>query len=251
MRCYMINVNAYGIMTLLLGRAGENNVTRIEFDYTPWAEEFGDGTLSLLHEREGDSEPYPVIITVENNIGTWLVSNVDTSVTGVGRAQLIYIVDDQIKKSRVYNTNVAPSLKESSEVPPDPYESWLEQMLEAATSVSDTKADIEQLAQEIDDQADEISAKVDEITGLIITGKSEIATTINTGQTEIATAITTGKSEINTTVTNGKAEINTAISTGETEITALVTSGKSELTDIINSIQATDVNNDGNIVITL
>ena len=236
----MINVNAYGIMTLLLGRAGENNVTRIEFDYTPWAEEFGDGTLSLLHEREGDSEPYPVIITVENNIGTWLVSNIDTSVTGVGRAQLIYIVDDQIKKSRVYNTNVAPSLKESSEVPPDPYESWLEQMLEAATSVSDTKADIEQLAQEIDDQADEINAQVDEITGLIITGKSEIATTT-----------ATGKSEINTTVTNGKAEINTAISTGETEITALVTSGKSELTDIINSIQATDVNNDGNIVITL
>lgn len=218
----MINVDAYGIMTLLLGRVGENNVTRIEFDYTPWAEEFGDGTLSLLHERAGDTEPYPVIITTENNVGTWLISNIDTAKFGIGKAQLIYIVDDQIKKSRVYNTTVAQSLTESSETPPDPYESWIEQILEARTTVLDTKTDIEQLAQDIESRATEIDETID-------TGKSEITSTITSGKTELTNSTTVGKSEIS----------------------ALITDGKAELYDIISSVQATDVNNDGNIVITI
>lgn len=113
-------------ITLYLGRQGENNVKEISFDFSGLKNEFGDGTISLVVQRPTDSEPYPVALDIVDESAVWTVSNVDTSVEGIGKAQVTYTVDDQVKKSVIYKTKVLPSLKPESEMPPDAFENYLD-----------------------------------------------------------------------------------------------------------------------------
>lgn len=117
---------------LELGRQGENAVTAFEFDISAWVEEFGAGVLTLTAQRNGDAEPYPVVL--ENNV--WTVSNADTAVEGYGKAQLQYVVDEQIKKSVIYATLVLPSIEASAE-PPEPYQTWYDEIVAAKGEAED------------------------------------------------------------------------------------------------------------------
>ena len=121
-----ISIGNIPSITLYLGRQGENNVKEISFDFSGLKNEFGDGTVSLVVQRPTDSEPYPVALDTVNEAAVWTVSNVDTSVEGIGKAQVTYTVNDQIKKSIIYKTKVLPSLKPESETPPDAFENWLD-----------------------------------------------------------------------------------------------------------------------------
>ena len=47
---------------LLLGKQGENRARQIRFDISSWMDNFGPGTVQLLHQRRGDEAPYPVAV---------------------------------------------------------------------------------------------------------------------------------------------------------------------------------------------
>lgn len=204
----MINVEDT-ITTLLLGRAGENNVRQIEFDYTPWYEEFGEGDIGLLHKRNGDAEPYPITVTLhDDHTCTWDVTNVDTAKKGFGRLQVVYLIDEQVKKSRVYKTHTLESVQETSYKPPDPYESWVEEIL----------------------------------AGLI---------EFNQGKTEVETIISEGRTDLNGIVDQGSTDLSGIIDQGEGDLNQIINDGKDELNNIINSVDITDPDNDGAIIINL
>lgn len=119
-----------------LGRQGENAVTQFQFDISAWVEEYGEGTLTLTAQRNGDAEPYPV--SLSGNV--WVVSNADTAKEGFGKAQLQYVVDEQVKKSVIYATLVLPSIEASAE-PPEPYQTWYDEIVAAKGEAEDAASD--------------------------------------------------------------------------------------------------------------
>lgn len=134
----IIEVKGTGIS---LGRRGENLVTQIRFPIAGWAEMYGDGTFGLLAQRQGDPYPYPVAITTDSDYVYWDVTSADTGVAGIGKAELRYTVGEALAKSVVYITRTAPALDDAGE-PPEPYESWVNEVMDAAESVEEIAANL-------------------------------------------------------------------------------------------------------------
>lgn len=129
----MVIENAYALEEIKLGRRGENQARKVVFDVLgKWREGYGDGVASLIVQRNGDAQPYPVTLTEEDGALVWLVSSADTAVAGEGAAELRYTVGDVIVKSQIYKTRVRETLEDSGETPPPAYQSWVDEVLQAA-----------------------------------------------------------------------------------------------------------------------
>lgn len=129
----MVIENAYALEEIKLGRRGENQARKVVFDVLEkWREGYGDGVASLIVQRNGDAQPYPVTLAEEDGALVWLVSSVDTAVAGEGAAELRYTVGDTIVKSQIYKTRVRETLEDSGETPPPAYQSWVDEVLQAA-----------------------------------------------------------------------------------------------------------------------
>lgn len=123
---------------IALGIQGEHHARKVSFAETAiWKERFGEGTFELLHQRNGDNAPYPVVMTIEDGVPYWYVTNSDTAVAGVGKCELRYIVNHVVIKSCTFITDVAPSLGDASEEIPEPQKAWVDQVLTAAQKVED------------------------------------------------------------------------------------------------------------------
>lgn len=129
----MVIENAYALEEINLGRRGENQARKVVFDVLEkWREGYGEGVASLIVQRNGDAQPYPVTVTEEDGALVWRVSSVDTAVAGEGAAELRYTVGDTIVKSQIYKTRVRDTLEDSGEAPPPAYQSWVDEVLQAA-----------------------------------------------------------------------------------------------------------------------
>ena len=115
-----------GQSVLRLGRQGENLARQVRFPAAKYRELYGDGTFALIARRETDSVPYPVSVTADESWVYWDLSDVDTAVAGQGACELQYYVGQVLAKSQTWRTQVYPSLGDAGEDPPDPYESWVE-----------------------------------------------------------------------------------------------------------------------------
>lgn len=132
----MVIENAYALEEIKLGRRGENQARKVVFDVLrKWREGYGEGVASLIVQRNGDAQPYPVTLTEEDGVLVWLVSSTDTAVAGEGAAELRYTVGDTIVKSQIYKTRVRDTLEDSGETPPPAYQSWVDEVLTAAAGV--------------------------------------------------------------------------------------------------------------------
>lgn len=118
----ILTMNANGIN--VLGRLGENDYTQARFDVDAWLSEYPAGQITLLNQRSGDADAYPVAgVRVSGSTVLWTVSDTDLSREGVGRCELIMLVDGVVAKSAIYMTKVLPALDGSGEAP-EPWESW-------------------------------------------------------------------------------------------------------------------------------
>lgn len=114
-----------------LGRRGENLATCVTFDVSEW-QGAGEGTVHLLHQRNGDMHPYPCAITVENGVVTWIITASDVEFAGRGKAELQYLDGEVCIKSAVFTTKTLRALGRAGEEPPAPHEGWVHKVLEAA-----------------------------------------------------------------------------------------------------------------------
>ena len=161
----VINLSTTLSVILQLGRVGENNANEITFDFSDWQSEFGEGTVSLVCKRPTDAEGYPVSLTVDGTEATWLVSSTDVAYEGLGQAQISYTVNGVIKKSVIYMTRTCPSIEPVSSTPPDPYASWLDQMIEA-------KEDAEAARDEAVEVAGDLTEMAKTYPSLLVTGSA-------------------------------------------------------------------------------
>jgi len=153
-----------------LGRASENLVTQVVFDCGAWVETYGQGDAELIHRRSGDSIGYRCLQTTqEDDILTWTVTNDDTGYQGLGQLQVRWYVDDALKQSAVYTTEVLPSLTASEDEPAE-VRSALDLLLQAVEDI-----DVEQaISDYLDDHPIEVPVtSVNEQQGdVVITAQS-------------------------------------------------------------------------------
>lgn len=128
-----------------IGFVGENDVTEIDFDLTAWAEDLGEGTLTVAIRRPSDTVPYIVTPEISGNVAVWVISDIDVAEEGTVYAQLIYTVGEQIRKNVVFNFTVGYSLETGGDLP-DPWESWLDQMIALGATVTEKAAEAAQSA---------------------------------------------------------------------------------------------------------
>lgn len=120
---------------IVIGRSGENETSEVSFDLTDWVNEYGQGHPYMHVKRHGDAFPYPITLAFEDNIATWTISSIDTEKEGYGQAQLVYVVDNKIRKTIIYRIYVDKSVSHCSFVP-DPYETWLDELTALAEMVN-------------------------------------------------------------------------------------------------------------------
>ena len=142
-------INAMEETILRLGYQGEDERTRVVFDLSDLIDEFGPGTVSLLVIRPWESEGSPVVISQGEEPGLyyWDVTDADLQIEGSGAAQIVFTPTGHIAKTHIWKTSIAKSISESQN-PPEPWQGWVDQVLEAA-------AEVEQTAQEIPTLIDE------------------------------------------------------------------------------------------------
>lgn len=139
--------------TICLGYQLENDVEAVSFDKSAWITEYGPGSFQLVHRRRDDAEALPVAVTVDGGVVTWTISDADTACRGAGEAQLTYItLDGKIKKSEIYQTQVARSLVSGTDVP-EPYEGWVEQVQQAAADADAAKDEANDAAERAEQAA--------------------------------------------------------------------------------------------------
>lgn len=134
----MKEVNAILGKDIFLGRCGENKATCVSFNISDWQKTYGDGTPYVLHQRNGDKQPYPCDIEANGSIITWCITNSDLVVAGRGRVELQYYKDDTLVKSETFTTVTERALGPASENAPEPYESWMETMLHTTTQAQES-----------------------------------------------------------------------------------------------------------------
>lgn len=156
-------VDCQNRMPLSIGVQEENLAHGVQFDITPWIEEHGAGAVTANAQRPTDAAPYPVIVQQDGNIVTWRPKTADVAIEGTGAFQLIYTVGEVVARTRIWATNIGPSLIGSGD-PPDPIDDWLDDMREVAAdaqqSANDSAASAQQAAQEVlNAQAEVVNAQ--------------------------------------------------------------------------------------------
>ncbi len=135
-----------------LGHAGENQATQIIFDVAKILSDFGeDGTFVLLHKRPLDTTAYPVATVLDGDKLTWDVTSADTAqaVTTVrGWAELQYIQNECVVKSKLWRTVVSADIGETGEVP-DPETGWVQAMLTSVQEIVDAGTSEEKVAEAV------------------------------------------------------------------------------------------------------
>ena len=128
---FVIEANKY--KTNEIGRLGENNARVMKFDISETLAEFPEASFSLINQRHGDPAGYPVnhaCVVIEGNYLYWAIMNSDLAMEGSGKCEIIATVDDVVVKDDIYSTSVGKALDGSGE-PPEPWESWVEEVTEA------------------------------------------------------------------------------------------------------------------------
>ena len=167
----MRTVPATSNALLFLGKKGENLATQVIFPFVKeWAELYGEGTFQLIYQRYGDNAPYAVALSTDEENVMWPVTNTDTDKVGSGKCELQYYVTDEnenqiLAKSVTFITKVVESLDNAGETPPEPWESWIEQILEAGSDAEQSAIDAAESAQEASGYADNASGSASDAEG--------------------------------------------------------------------------------------
>lgn len=98
-----------GRSIICLGKQGEINALRVEFDVSAWMAMYPDATVKLMHFAPGRPQDNPVIPTlgVEGTLRVWIVGEEDTAGAGNGVIELL-LIDERtgstIKSATGYTT---------------------------------------------------------------------------------------------------------------------------------------------------
>lgn len=142
----MRQVIAKTSQVIALGRQGENDAVQVQFPVMAnLISTYGDGAVSLVAQRP--KEPFSYLVSVTNDAENvyWDVKKEDLAIAGDGRCQINYVVNGAVVKTKIYKTVITPALGENHEIL-NPYTSWVNEILQAVSSVSEAAGIIKDAA---------------------------------------------------------------------------------------------------------
>ena len=143
-----------------IGRLGENEYRVILFPCQAIYDEIPDAAVTVLHQRPGDPDAYPVnpayVQVVEGRV-YWTVTSADVSKQGRGTAQLVFTSGGEIAKDIYYTTEIDPAL-DGSGTPPEPWESWQQQFAQKVQAAEDAAEDARGWANGTDKNGNPVSS---------------------------------------------------------------------------------------------
>lgn len=148
-----------------IGYCGENLFRTIEIDMRPWLQVLPDGVASIIHIRPGETESdaYITGATMTDGILRWSPTNADLgTVEGYGQMEIFLeeLADSDTKrgKSTIVQSFVRGAIASGEATPPEPQESWLEQMTELKTETVTAAAEAADSADDAADSAEDSEA---------------------------------------------------------------------------------------------
>lgn len=176
-----------------IGRCGENLARTVLFDIAGWVGLYGAGQARLIHQRPGEDVPYPCVVEVDGSNIRWTILSADTAIPGDGKAELQYVIGDQIVKSCTYSTYISEALSAPSESPPDPSKPWVDKVLaagETAQEAAETAKDAASRAEDAAREAELATGTLEIGDGLKWEGKKLTVDTANAAQQDNTKPIT-------------------------------------------------------------
>lgn len=189
MKTITINALTEGKKLLPLGRQGENEALQIVFNVSELIAEYGEGTAVLVAQRSQDVAPYAIVTSQTDKTVTWTISSTDTLYQGVGKANLMWNVNNTIAKTIDFDTYVFPSISGIVAVP-DALESWYNEMIEYINSIAIDDSKIEEVVNEyLEEHPIEAPVtSVNEKTGAVVLTSEDVGAL---SESELDTAIET------------------------------------------------------------
>ena len=146
--------------TIVIGRRGTYDTLQIAFDLSYLVESYGNGVAVLAVKRSQDESAYPAVVTQDENILTWTVSETDTAYVGAGECQLMWYVDGGLAKTIIYPMAVMRDILTTAEDAPDPYPNWIESLTAlGAETLQHAQAAAESASDAEDAKNDAVTAK--------------------------------------------------------------------------------------------
>lgn len=189
MKTITINALTEGKKLLPLGRQGENEALQIVFNVSQLIADYGEGTAVLVAQRSQDVAPYAIVTTQSDKTVTWTISSTDTLYQGVGKANLMWNVNNTIAKTIDFDTYVFPSISGIVTVP-DAVESWYNEMIEYINSIAVDDSKIEEVVNEylVEHPIEAPVTSVNEKTGAVVLTSEDVGAL---SEAELDTAIET------------------------------------------------------------
>lgn len=147
--------------TIVIGREGENKATTLEFDYSSWVSLYGEGNVILKLQRPNDSVPYPIECSTNEGVAIWIIDSTALAQVGKGKLELDYYVGEIIKKSKIFKVIIHESLATEGD-PPDPYQSWLDSVIEAKDEAEQAVVDAQAQVSLAEEQVSLAHAQVED-----------------------------------------------------------------------------------------
>lgn len=131
--------------SIVLGKQSEFGYT-VEYDFSDWVEEYGNGTVGWMFRRPKENAPYLLPHTETDNISQITITETELQIDGYGEMEIFFINNELTNKriSRSYVVLIGESLDTSSEVP-EPYQSYVDAVHEDAMEVRQIKDEIDHL----------------------------------------------------------------------------------------------------------
>lgn len=126
----------FGAGMLVIGKAGENLVTKVVIDVSAPMATYPYAAFAL-RVQNAEGVAYPASHSyMEDDKLIWVITDADTAVPGDGWAQIVmYGAEDEIAKSSKAKVKVQEGIPDGG-IPPDPLEDW---MAEAQKTLEDLK----------------------------------------------------------------------------------------------------------------
>ena len=136
-----LSVDGISSTPIILGFEGEQNHTEITFFWTILYSQYPDAVATLT-VKPPVGNPYPKVITQDENKVVWTVGASDMANPGNGEYQLTFTDGEEIIKTYIGTFNVMNSIIGSGEAP-DPVQDWIEQANEKLAEVDEAIAEVD------------------------------------------------------------------------------------------------------------
>lgn len=220
-----------------IGWTGENQARGIVWDISTWQRIYGEGTCTLLNQRETDTVPYPCSVTIDGKFAVWKVTDADLGTGGNGQCQLIYTVrENVIAKSPVYQTVTGKSLGGLTVVEtPD----WVLQVIQAGADANAALKAMEELNSVLENirqaakQAEQAAETATDAANSVERAKTEAVGEINAAKDSAVQQIdSAGKVAAGEVSAARDSAVNAVTSAQETAVEAVGTSKTQAVSDV-------------------